>query len=73
MKYPYESATTKEVGISLWILEHHAWSWRAAANSAFMKRAKMTAKCTALVAHDRFLNGEVESRGLPYFYGKEPS
>ncbi len=73
MSYPYESAASKEVGISLWVLDHHEWSWRRNSGSKFMSRAKLTAKCTALIAHDRILNGEIISRGLPYFYGKEPS
>jgi hypothetical protein len=70
MKYPYESAPNKEVGISLWALERHEWSWRGMAQSvhAFIRRGKLAAKATSLVAHDRILNGELITRGLPSFY-----
>lgn len=71
MSYPYETAPTKEVGIALWVMERHEWSWRKLADSthAFIKRSRLAAKTASLVAHDRILTGEFIGRGLPSFYG----
>ena len=71
MSYQYESAKCPKVGIALWVLERHEWNWRALDNSshAFIQRSKIAAKTVSLVAHDRILNDEIISRGLPSFYG----
>lgn len=69
MSHPYETAKSKEVGISLWVLERHEWRWRSFGPKGYMARSKLAAKCAALIAHDRILNGELLSRGLPSFYG----
>lgn len=69
MSYPFEAASTKEAGISLWVLERHEWEWRGFCSGGYMRRSKLAAKCAALIAHDRILNGELLTRGLPSFYG----
>lgn len=69
MTYAYLDAPTKEVCIALWVLERHEWSWRSISSHGYIMRAKNTAKAASLVAHDRILNGELMSRGLPSFYG----
>jgi len=71
MSYPYELTDSPKTGIALWVLERHEWNWRALDNSshAFIQRSKIAAKTVALVAHDRILNDEIISRGLPSFYG----
>lgn len=69
MSYPYETAPTKEVGIALWVMERHEWSWWNLGCGLFLQRAKLASKCASLVAHDRVLTGEFIERGLPSFYG----
>jgi hypothetical protein len=73
MTYPYESAPTKEVGISLWLIERHEWAWREVDKSehAFIRRHKLACKATTLIAHDRILNGELMTRGSPPFPGEK--
>lgn len=71
MSYPYESAPTKEVGIALWVLEFHEWSWRDMTESQlpFIRRCKLAAQAASLICHDRILHGELMTRDLPSFYG----
>lgn len=71
MTYPYESVATKEVGIALWVLERHEWSWEKLATSEFpfIQRSKLAAQAFSLIVHDRILNGELMTRELPSFYG----
>lgn len=71
MIYPYELTDSPNTGIALWVLERHEWNWRTLEGSshAFIQRSKISAKTVALVAHDRILNDEIISRGLPSFYG----
>mgnify|MGYP003478518497 CR=1 FL=1 len=73
MTYPYESAPTKEVGIALWVLERHEWSWEKLAESefAFIRRSKLAAQASSLIVHDRILHGELMTRELPSFYGEK--
>ena len=75
MSYPYELTDSPKTGISLWVLERHEWNWRTLEGSshAFIQRSKISAKTVALVAHDRILNDEIISRGLPSFYGYKGS
>ena len=71
MKHPYQMAPSKEVGIALWILERFEWTWRRTSfRGLFMRKARTQAKCAAIIVHDRVLNGEVQSRGLPFLYGR---
>lgn len=70
MRYPYGDAPSKEVGIALWFLERHEWAWRKLNEFAYLKRGKLAAKAVSLIAHDRVLNGELVSRGLPTYYDR---
>ena len=73
MSYPYELTDSPKTGIALWVLERHEWNWRTLEGNghAFIQRSKLSAKTVALVAHDRILNDEITSRGLPSFYGSK--
>ena len=47
---------------ALWFLEYTEFLWQGA--HPFLRRARLAAKTRALINHDRFLNFEINSRGM---------
>ena len=68
--HAYMNAPTKEIGVSLWLLERFEWNWREVCMTPLGKKWYHTGKAAALVMHDRILNSEIDSREIIPYYGK---
>lgn len=67
MSRVWETAPKGRVAVALLFIEENWFCWRRVNPFTIVQRSQIAAQAAAVVAHDRILNGELASRGLPSY------